>query len=101
VAENGRCPFDDWLGGLKNKKTQAVITNRVDRLAQGNFGLCRRLGDIWELKVDFGPGFRVYFAEDGDAVVVLLTGGDKSTRRRTLVRPRIFGPTTERSDGYA
>lgn len=69
LTSNGRCPFDEWLDGLKDKKIQAIVSVRLNRVAQGNFGLCRKLEvGIWELKVDFGPGFRVYFAEDGDTV---------------------------------
>lgn len=54
-------------------------------MAQGNFGLCRKLeGGIQELKVNWGPGLRVYFAEDGDTLVVLLCGGDKSTQAKDI-----------------
>ena len=90
-TENGRCPFDEWLNGLKDKKSQAVITARLNRVIQGNMGLCRNLGDgISELKVDFGPGFRVYFGEDGDTIVVLLCGGDKSTQSRDIEKAKEF-----------
>ena len=69
IAENGRCPFDDWFEGLRDKKTQAIVLTRLNRVVQGNFGLCRKLdGSIFELKIDFGPGFRVYFAEEGDSI---------------------------------
>jgi putative addiction module killer protein len=62
---------------------------------QGNFGLCRKLdGGIQELKVDYGPGFRVYFAEDGDTIVVLLCGATKPASRRISRRPGVTGPTT-------
>lgn len=58
ITENGRCPFDEWLSAFKDKRTQAVVTNRLLRIAQGNMGLCRSLGgSVQELKVDFGPGF--------------------------------------------
>ena len=91
VTEAGRCPFEEWLEGLKDKRTQATISNRLIRVAQGNFGLCRKLeGGIQELKVDFGPGFRVYFAEDGDTLVVLLCGGDKSTQSKDIDKAREY-----------
>ncbi len=91
VAANGRCPFDEWLCGLRDKKTQAIIAMRLNRVIQGNFGLCRNLGDgISEFKVDFGPGFRVYFGEDGDTIVVLLCGGDKSTQSRDIEKAKEF-----------
>ncbi len=90
ITENGGCPFDSWLEGLKSKKTQAIITTRLNRLIQGNFGLCRRLDSIWELKIDFGPGYRVYFAEDGDTIVVLLCGGDKSTQTKDVEKAQEY-----------
>jgi putative addiction module killer protein len=91
VTESGRCPFDEWLEGLRDKRTQATISNRLIRVAQGNFGLCRKLdGGVQELKVDFGPGFRVYFAEDGDTIVVLLCGGDKSTQSKDIEKAKQY-----------
>jgi putative addiction module killer protein len=85
VTESGRCPFDEWLGALHDKRTQAIVTNRLLRIAQGNMGLCRSVGaNLQELKIDFGAGLRVYFAEDGDAIVVLLCGGDKSTQSKDI-----------------
>lgn len=59
VTENGRCPFDEWLEGIRDKRSQATIANRLIRVAQGNFGHCRKLeGGVQELKIDLGPGFR-------------------------------------------
>ena len=91
ITASGRCPFDEWLAGFKNKRTQAVVTNRLLRVMQGNLGLCRSLGgSLHELKIDFGPGLRVYFAEDGDTIVVLLCGSDKSTQSKDIERAREY-----------
>ena len=91
IAETDRCPYDDWFESLKDKRTQAIIATRLNRVAQGNFGLCRKLsGGIQELKIDFGPGFRVYFAEDGDTLVVLLCGGDKTTQSKDIERAQDY-----------
>jgi putative addiction module killer protein len=91
ITEGGHCPFDDWLSGLKDKRTQAVVTNRLLRIMQGNLGLCRSLGGrLQEMKIDFGPGLRVYFAEDGDTIVVLLCGGDKSTQSKDIEKAREY-----------
>jgi putative addiction module killer protein len=58
----GRCPFEEWLHGLKDAKGRAKIRQRLDRLEMGNFGFWRDVGGgVKELKVDFGPGYRVYF----------------------------------------
>ena len=91
LTETGRCPFDDWLDGLRDKRSQAIVATRLNRVVQGNFGLCRALeGGIHELKIDFGPGFRVYFAEDGDTIVVLLCGGDKATQSKDIERAQAY-----------
>jgi putative addiction module killer protein len=82
---DGSYPFKDWLAGLKDFKGQQIILTRLDRLALGNPGTCRHVGDgIWELKIDFGPGYRVYFGYHGDIIVVLLSGGDKGSQNRDI-----------------
>lgn len=81
----GNCPFEDWLEGLRDAKGRAVIQVRLDRLGQGNFGDCKPVGEgVSELRIDFGPGYRVYFAEDGSRIVLLLIGGDKSTQAKDI-----------------
>lgn len=73
-------PFEDWIRGLRDGKGRGVIRARIARVQQGNFGDCEAVGEgVHELKVDFGPGYRVYFGEDGD-IVVLLGGGTKRTQ---------------------
>ena len=85
VDKSGYCPFDNWFDSLKDKKTKAIIATRINRLIQGNFGLCRGLGEsISELKIDFGPGYRVYFSESGKTLVIILCGGDKSSQQKDI-----------------
>jgi putative addiction module killer protein len=70
--------FDTWMAGLKDRAAVARIRIRIDRLAMGNAGQSRNLkGGVSELKVDFGPGYRVYFTERGGELVILLCGGTK------------------------
>lgn len=89
VTAGGVCPFDVWFDRLRNKRTQAIVAVRLNRVVQGNFGNSRNLGGrLWELKIDFGPGLRIYFGEDGDTVVVILCGGDKSTQSRDIEKAR-------------
>ncbi len=84
-ASPGVSPFEDWLENLRDRKGRATIQVRLDRLEQGNFGLCKAVGGgVLELKIDFGPGYRVYFAEDGSRVVLLLLAGDKGSQRRDI-----------------
>ena len=73
--------FDRWLNKLKDPRVIARILIRIDRLAHGNPGDVKPVGQgISELRINYGPGYRVYFLRDGARVVLLLTGGDKSTQ---------------------
>jgi putative addiction module killer protein len=71
-------PFTRWLAALPDRQARARILVRLERLEFGNFGDVRYLrGGVSELRIDWGPGYRVYFGRDGETVVVLLWGGDK------------------------
>jgi putative addiction module killer protein len=84
-TEDGQRPFKRWIDSLKDKVTKARINARILRVENGNFGNSKALGaGVSELKIDFGPGFRVYYGLDGDKVVVLLIGGDKSTQDKDI-----------------
>lgn len=75
----------DWINRLKDRVARARIQVRVDRLVHGNPGKHRVLTNgICELKIDFGPGYRVYYTQRGMNFIVLLAGGDKSTQRRDI-----------------
>ena len=70
---------------LRDKASKARIFNRIDRLRLGNFGDCEPVGDgVFELRIHFGPGFRVYFGTVGTEVVLLLGGGDKGSQARDI-----------------
>ena len=72
--------YRDWIDALNDRFTRARILVRVDRLVHGNPGQHRALTDgVCELKIDFGPGYRVYYTERAGVLIVLLAGGDKST----------------------
>jgi putative addiction module killer protein len=77
--------YRDWINSLKDGAGRARIQVRVDRLAHGNPGQHRNLaGGIAELKIDFGPGYRVYYTERGGELIILLAGGDKSTQQQDI-----------------
>jgi putative addiction module killer protein len=77
--------FKKWIRSLKDKITQSIITARIRRVSTGNFGDVGPVGDnISELRIDYGPGFRVYFTMKGQEIVFLLCGGDKSTQSRDV-----------------
>lgn len=83
VTEDDRSPYEEWLDGLRDRTARAKIRTRINRLRLGNLGSCRPVGNgVHEIKIDCGPGYRVYFANDGAALVILLCGGDKSTQAR-------------------
>jgi putative addiction module killer protein len=77
--------YRDWINSLEDRVGRARIQVRVDRLAHGNPGQSRKLkAGVCELKVDFGPGYRVYYAERKGELIVLLAGDDKSTQQRDI-----------------
>jgi putative addiction module killer protein len=77
-------PFEDWLLGLEDF-TASRIQSYLDRMKSGNFGNSRSVGrGVLELKINFGPGYRVYFLRDGGQVVILLCGGDKGSQERDI-----------------
>jgi putative addiction module killer protein len=74
-----------WLNGLKDRAGRARILVRVDRLAHGNPGLHKRISaKVCELKIDVGPGYRVYYTEVGNELILLLCGGDKRSQRKDI-----------------
>ena len=82
------------------QKGRACIRTRLDRVALGNLGDCEPVGEgVSELRIAFGPGYRVYFAQDGDTIVLLLCGGDKSTQVKDIKRAKEYwADYKERSD---
>ena len=87
VTKTGRDVFGEWLSGLKDNRTRAKIVARIDRLSTGNFGDCKSLrGGLFELRIDWGPGYRVYYALDGRKCILLLCGGFKSKQSADIKR---------------
>jgi len=81
--------FAKWLSGLRDRQGRAKILARIDRLEEGNPGKTRSVGaGVVEMKIDFGPGYRVYFVQRGDVLIVLLCGGDKSTQDNDIRRAK-------------
>lgn len=85
VATEGREPFTEWLSSLRDFNARAKIRVRSGRVSLGNFGDCHGVGDgIQELRLNCGPGYRVYFAQEGTMIVLLLCGGDKSSQTKDI-----------------
>jgi putative addiction module killer protein len=81
----GNKPFDEWLLALRDVKARATIRARLERVRAGNFGDCKPLRDgVQELRIDLGPGYRVYLSRQGTVLVLLLCGSDKSDQDRAI-----------------
>lgn len=85
--EDETVPFLDWLRRVRDKNTRGRIGSRLFRAALGNFGDWKDVGEgVYEMRLDFGPGYRVYFAIHEDTIIVILLGGDKSTQQKDIER---------------
>lgn len=84
---SGTLPYSDWLRALKDQQARARIRTRIARVQTGNLGDCKSVGGgVFELRVDYGPGYRVYLARRGQTMVLLLCGGDKRMQTRDIQR---------------
>ncbi len=85
LTEAGQDLYQEWVERLRDRSARARITARVNRMAAGAFGDSKPVGDgVWELRVDWGPGYRVYYAQAGKALVLLLLGGDKRRQQADI-----------------
>ncbi|MDZ4140293.1 MAG: type II toxin-antitoxin system RelE/ParE family toxin [Erythrobacter sp.] len=92
--------FSDWLGSLRDRRARARIVTRLDRLADGNFGDRKSFkGGIFELRIDYGPGYRVYFFQRGKELVILLCGGNKRTQDADIAIAKRLKEEIERTNG--
>lgn len=81
--------FSDWLSSLKDSRARSRVLARIDRMREGNFGDAEPIGDgLSEARIHYGPGYRVYFMQQGDVIVVLLCGGDKSSQTKDIKQAR-------------
>jgi putative addiction module killer protein len=88
--------FTKWFDGLKDRKARARIQARIDRVEMGNFGDLVPVGDgISELRIFYGPGYRVYFEQKGAVVVILLSGGDKSSQNADIAKAKDIAKNLE------
>ncbi len=87
----GKIPFEDWLNSLRDREGKAKIKARLQRVALGNLGDCKSVGEgVSELRIDCGPGYRVYFGERDSTIILLLCGGDKSTQDRDIRKAKEY-----------
>jgi putative addiction module killer protein len=91
ITRSGLTPYRLWLNSLKDIQTRERIQARVLRIEFGNFGDYHSVGEgVYELRLSFGAGYRIYFGLDGDVLILLLLGGDKSSQKRDIQKAKIF-----------
>lgn len=91
TTRNGKQPFIEWLEDLRDMTAAAQINTRVRRLTLGQMGVVELVGKgVFEMKINHGPGYRVYFSELGKEVLVLLLGGDKSSQKRDIEKAKVY-----------
>lgn len=88
---NGREPFTDWFESIRDQRIQDRIQSRLDLIALGNLGDRKAVGaGVYELRLHFGAGYRVYYGEIGNTIVLLLCGGDKSSQRQDILSAKTY-----------
>ena len=90
ARSDGAEPYTVWERGLADRTVRGRIRARIARLRLGNFGDSKRVGEVFELRIDVGPGYRVYYGREGDDVVILLCGGDKASQARDIERAEAY-----------
>ncbi|ARN84834.1 type II toxin-antitoxin system RelE/ParE family toxin [Candidatus Nucleicultrix amoebiphila] len=89
--ETGHEPYIEWLDALKDKTTKSRIQQRIRRITLGNSGDHHSVGQgVSELRLDFGPGYRIYYGEQGNKIVILLCGGNKKTQARDIEKAQSY-----------
>ena len=87
----GEQPFVEWLQGMNNRQARTRVEARLARVVIGNLGDVEPVGEgVMELRIDWGPGYRVYFARVGQVIILLLCGGDKRTQQRDINRAKEY-----------
>ena len=88
---DGKAPFREWYMGLRDQEVKAIISQRLDRVSLGLLGDWKSLSDgVYELRVNYGPGYRVYIGQDGQKLVLLLCGGDKKTQSKDITTAKKY-----------
>ena len=91
TTDDGKIPFLDWLENIKDLKIQRRIKLRIDRLIDGNFGDTKSVGNkLYELRLFFGAGYRIYYTIENNILIILFTGGDKSTQIKDIEKAKAF-----------
>lgn len=88
--------FTDWLSSVKDNGVRLRLSKRLDKVSRGLLGDVKPVGEsVWEMREDFGPGWRMYYIQQGDVLIVMLGGGDKSTQQSDIDRAIALSKTVE------
>jgi len=91
ITKDRRNPFKEWLDSLKDLRSQVKIDVRLSRLRLGNFGDTKSVGKgVYELRIQFGPGYRIYYGLEENKIIILLCAGDKSSQKRDIKKAHLF-----------
>ena len=91
VTRSGSVPFEEWLQGLRDARARGRIRARLARVRLGNLGDAHAVGGgVWELRIDYGSGYRVYYAQSGPGTLLLLCGGDKATQATDIRQAQTY-----------
>jgi len=91
VTVQGREPFTEWLRRIEDVRSRAVIRARLNRIRLGNFGDCHSVGDgVYEFRIDYGPGYRIYFGRLGAKMILLLCAGSKRGQQKDIERAKLY-----------
>ena len=100
VDADGNAVLDTWLRQLAEKEASARVTTRIRRLKRGAFGDCKPLKEgVWELRIDYGPGYRLYYSMVGKTIILLLCGGDKRKQTADIERAVTYLKDYKRRQG--
>jgi len=98
ITEQGKEPFANWLDSLRDNRAIDKIEKRLTRVQSGNLGDYKSIGEgVFELRIQYGPGYRVYFGQDGNLIILLLCGGIKNTQDEDIEKAKEYWRDYERS----
>jgi len=91
ITPDGKIPILEWAASLRDLRAKSKINQRLDRLQTGNLGDYKFVGDgVYELRIDYGGGYRIYFGQVGSVIILLLCGGDKSSQNKDIRRAKEY-----------
>jgi putative addiction module killer protein len=101
-SKTNKEPFTEWFRSLKDTRAKQKVIARLARVRTGNLGTINSVGEgVQELKIDYGPGFRIYFGQEGNELVILLCGGDKKTQDSDIREAKAYWKEFKKEKSYA